>query len=387
MQITDKRSLARWVIIAASFFIMVFIIWNTYYLFQIFKSEERNKMRLWANATEAISSPVEDKGLETLSYIINNNTTIPLILTDAKGKIENSRNVDENILVDKEVKDSIRAYKLLEEFKSANTPLTIEYLPGEFQYVYYGNSTLLNVLKYYPFALALVIILFSTVIYNFYRATKMGAQNRLWAGMAKETAHQIGTPLSSLLGWIEIMRVDDVDPLTIAEVEKDVMRLQTIAERFSKIGSEPVLQEMDIVAETERSFEYLRSRASKQVEFSFTAPTHAIPIMLNPELHSWTIENLVKNAIDAMKGKGKLDVVIEERENIVRIKVSDSGKGIPKAQFRKVFEPGFTTKKRGWGLGLSLTRRIVEEYHKGKIKVLTSEIGKGTTMQASFKRA
>jgi two-component system, sporulation sensor kinase D len=384
MQITDKRALTRTVLIAISFIIVIFIVWNTYYLFQIFKAEERNKMELWANATEAMSS--DEKVLVTLSQIINNNNTIPLILTDSEGKITKARNIDEDVIKDDVVKDSIKAYRMLKEFRVANNRLSIEYLPGEFQYVYYGNSTLLNVLKYYPFALALVILLFSTVIYNFYQATKMGAQNRLWAGMAKETAHQIGTPLSSLLGWIEIMRVDDVDPVTIAEVEKDVMRLQTIAERFSKIGSEPVLEELDIVAETERSFEYLKSRASKQVEFSFTAPTRAIKVMLNPELHSWTIENLVKNAIDAMKGKGKLDVVIEEKENIVRIKVSDSGKGIPKAQFRKIFEPGFTTKKRGWGLGLSLTRRIVEEYHKGKIKVLSSEVGKGTTMQASFKR-
>jgi two-component system, sporulation sensor kinase D len=384
MQITDKRALTRTVLIAISFIIVIFIVWNTYYLFQIFKAEERNKMELWANATEAMSS--DEKVLVTLSQIINNNNTIPLILTDSEGKITKARNIDEDVIKDDVVKDSIKAYRMLKEFRVANNRLSIEYLPGEFQYVYYGNSTLLNVLKYYPFALALVILLFGTVIYNFYQATKMGAQNRLWAGMAKETAHQIGTPLSSLLGWIEIMRVDDVDPVTIAEVEKDVMRLQTIAERFSKIGSEPVLEELDIVAETERSFEYLKSRASKQVEFSFTAPTRAIKVMLNPELHSWTIENLVKNAIDAMKGKGKLDVVIEEKENIVRIKVSDSGKGIPKAQFKKIFEPGFTTKKRGWGLGLSLTRRIVEEYHKGKIKVLSSEVGKGTTMQASFKR-
>jgi len=171
------------------------------------------------------------------------------------------------------------------------------------------------------------------------------------------------------------------------EVEKDVHRLQNIAERFSKIGSEPVLEERDIVAETEKSFQYLKSRFSSQVQFSFTAPNHPVKVFLNPELHSWTIENLVKNAIDAMRGKGQLDVVIEEKDKFVKIKVSDTGKGIPKTQFRKVFEPGFTTKKRGWGLGLSLTRRIVEEYHKGRIKVLNSEIGKGTTMQASYKRA
>ncbi|HYD91608.1 MAG TPA: HAMP domain-containing sensor histidine kinase, partial [Flavobacterium sp.] len=169
-------------------------------------------------------------------------------------------------------------------------------------------------------------------------------------------------------------------------IEKDVNRLQTIAERFSKIGSEPLLEERDIVEETEKSFEYLRTRASKQVEFFFMAPNHPVRVMLNPELYSWTVENLVKNAIDAMKGKGRLEVIIEEREKIVKVKVCDSGKGIPKAQFKKVFEPGFTTKKRGWGLGLSLTRRIVEEYHKGRIKVLSSELGRGTVMQASFKR-
>jgi two-component system, sporulation sensor kinase D len=182
------------------------------------------------------------------------------------------------------------------------------------------------------------------------------------------------------------MRADDVDETTVTEIEKDVNRLQVIAERFSKVGSEPVLKEMDIISETEKSFEYLRSRASKQVEFVFMAPNHPVNVMLNPELHSWTVENLVKNAIDAMKGKGRLEVVLSESAHHIRIKVSDTGKGIPKSQFKKVFEPGFTTKQRGWGLGLSLTKRIVEEYHKGRIRVLSSEIGKGTTMQATYKK-
>ncbi|KGO91463.1 sensor histidine kinase [Flavobacterium subsaxonicum] len=381
MQITDKRSLTRWIIIGASFFTVLFIVWNTYYLFQIFRAEEHMKMELWAASLNSLNNADPETEDVTLpSKILENNTSIPIILTDKDNNVLKTANISDAI-----AKDSILAKEYIEDFKSQNQPIVMNTY-GEAQYIYYGSSTLLNVLKYYPFALALIIVLFSTVIYNFYRATKAGAQNRLWAGMAKETAHQIGTPLSSLLGWIEIMRVDDVDPTTIAEVEKDVLRLQTIADRFSKIGSEPLLEERDIVAETEKSFEYLRSRASKQVEFSFKAPNHAIPVMLNPELHSWTVENLVKNAIDAMKGKGKLDVSIEEKDRFVKIKVSDSGKGIPKAQFRKVFEPGFTTKRRGWGLGLSLTRRIVEEYHKGKIKVLHSEIGKGTTMQASFKR-
>lgn len=383
MQISDKRTVTRWVIIIVSFFIVTVIVWNTYYLFQIFKQEERNKMELWANATELIPK-TDGKVLEAIRQITSNNNTIPIILTDDTGKITNSRNIDESIMVDNKIKDSVRAYNLLNEFKSTNNRLAIEFLPGEYQYAYYGNSTLLEILKYYPFALGIIIVLFGAVVYNFYRATKAGAQNRLWAGMAKETAHQIGTPLSSLLGWIEIMRADNVDETTVTEVEKDVLRLQTIADRFSKIGSEPVLEERDVIAETEKSFQYLKSRASRQVEFSFTAPNHPVKVLLNPELHSWTIENLVKNAIDAMKGKGSLHVEIQERENYVKIRVTDSGKGIPKSQFRKVFEPGFTTKKRGWGLGLSLTRRIVEEYHNGRIKVAQSEVGKGTTMQVTL---
>lgn len=386
MQITDNRNFTRWFIIVTSFLIVVLIVWNTYFLFQTFKAEERRKMELWANATEAITSPTDDKALETLGAIISENSTIPIILTDSKGKIKNSRNIDPTIIYDTKVKDSVKAYELLEEFKSTNNRLAIQYLPGEFQYVYYGNSKLLNILKYYPFTLVLIIILFGAVVYNFYRATKAGAQNRLWAGMAKETAHQIGTPLSSLLGWIEIMKVDNVDETTVTEIEKDVKRLQTIADRFSKIGSEPVLEELDIVEETRRSFDYLKSRASSQVDFTFTGPERPVRVRVNPELHSWTIENLVKNAIDAMKGKGKLDVTIEEREKYVRIKVADTGKGITKAQQRRIFEPGFTTKKRGWGLGLSLTKRIVEEYHKGRIKVLHSEVGKGTVMQVNLEK-
>lgn len=202
--------------------------------------------------------------------------------------------------------------------------------------------------------------------------------------MAKETAHQIGTPLSSLLGWVEIMRADHVDETTVSEIEKDVVRLQTIADRFSKIGSEPALEKVDVVELTKNSYDYLKSRFSSQVEFSLTAPDYPVYLMLNPILHSWTIENLIKNAVDATKGKGKIVVSIEDEPRFLKIKVEDNGKGIPKNHFKKVFEPGFTTKKRGWGLGLSLTKRIVEEYHNGRIKVLHSEVDKGTVIQVSF---
>src|SRR5690606_7086740 len=352
-------------------------------LFQIFKNEERNKVELWAMGTKAINDEsLKDAGLELTLRVIRSNNTIPVFKTDKENNILDSNNISPEIL-----KDSVKLQNYFEEIKKENQPIKIMITDGEYQYIYYGSSPLLDQLKYFPIALILIIVLFGALVFNFYRASKMATQNKLWAGMAKETAHQIGTPLSSLLGWVEIMKIDNVDETTVTEVEKDVSRLQTIANRFSKIGSEPVLEKLDIVAETEHSFEYLRSRTSNQVEFLFKAPTHPVYVMLNRELHSWTVENLVKNAVDAMKGKGSLKVILEDTGELVKIQVTDTGKGIAKNQFKKVFEPGFTTKKRGWGLGLSLTKRIVEEYHKGKIKVKESEIGVGTTMQASYRKA
>lgn len=381
MQFSENRNTIRWIIIAASFIIVSLILWNTYTFFQTFKNEDRLKMQVWASAQKSLlKADLENDNIELNLEILQSNKTIPLILVE-HNSIINQANIDESI-----VKDSIKLNEVWLRLKKENEPIKIQYDTGKFQYVYYGNSSLINKLKYYPIALLLIILLFGTVVFNFYKSTKMATQNKLWAGMAKETAHQIGTPLSSLIGWLEIMKADDVDETTISEIEKDINRLQTITDRFSKIGSEPILEKRDIVEETQQSFDYLKSRFSKQVTFTFKAPKTPVMVSLNPELHSWTIENLMKNSIDAMKGKGRLKLVIESDEKLVKIKIEDSGKGIPKKEFRKIFEPGFTTKKRGWGLGLSLTKRIVEEYHKGKIKVLNSEIGKGTTMQMSFKK-
>ena len=381
MLFSEKRNLTRWIIIMTSFVIVTLIMWNTYTFFQIFKNDERVKMEVWAESLKTLlnADPLQDD-VELPRQVISNNKTIPVILTE-NNSIINTTNIDENI-----VKDKTKLADFLDKLKKQNDPIIIKIGPGQVQYLYYGNSSLLNKLKYYPIALLLIIFLFGALVYNFYRSTKMATQNKLWAGMAKETAHQIGTPLSSLIGWLEIMKADNVDETTIAEIEKDINRLQTITDRFSKIGSEPILERLNIIEETEQSFDYLKSRFSKQIEFSFKAPKKPIMVSLNPALHSWTVENLVKNAIDAMKGKGKISVVIENDNNLVKILVTDTGSGIPKKQFNSIFEPGFTTKKRGWGLGLSLTKRIVEEYHKGKIKVLHSEIGKGTTMQVSFKK-
>ena len=379
MQFTERSNSTRWFIIISSFLIVLLILWNTYNFFQIFKNEERNKMELWALAQKKINSDDLNADLE-LPFEIIQNPRIPIIVT-INDSISLTANIDDKIINDPlELKDYIESIKL------QNKPIITKISETKTQYLYYGNSTLINQLKYYPIALLLIIILFGAVVYNFYRATKMSTQNKLWAGMAKETAHQIGTPLSSLIGWLEILKLENVEESTLEEIEKDINRLQTITDRFSKVGSEPVLEIKDIIEETKTSFDYLRDRSSKQINFKFIAPDKAINIPINPALHSWTIENLVKNAIDAMKGKGRLTLTIEDKEDYIKIKVTDSGKGIPKSDFSKVFEPGFTTKRRGWGLGLSLTKRIVQEYHKGKIKVAHSEIGKGTTMQISYKK-
>ena len=380
MQFSKNKNSVRWLLIMASFAIVILILWNTYAFFQIFKDEQRLKMQLWANAQKTVINANENTDLDLPLEIFSNNSTIPIILTE-NDSIKNTANID-----DETGANESKTRSFLNRLKNENEPIKIEYVPGKFQYLYYGDSLLLNKLKYYPLALVLIIVLFGIIVYNFYRSTKLATQNKLWAGMAKETAHQIGTPLSSLIGWLEIMKADNVDETTITEIEKDVNRLQTITDRFSKIGSEPILELKDIVQETQNSFKYLTSRFSQQIEFKFNAPDRQVLLPINAALHSWTIENLMKNGIDAMKGRGKLSVVIEDDKNQIKISVIDSGKGIPKKLFKQVFEPGFTTKKRGWGLGLSLTKRIVEEYHKGQIKVLTSEINVGTTIQIVFKK-
>ena len=380
MQFSEKRNLTRWIIIISSFLIASIILWNTYIFFQIFKEEERNKMELWATAQQSLTNANEFSDIELPLFILQNNKSIPLILTDAKDKILSSANVEAI------EKDSLKLKEFLFDIKNQNAPIKVQLSKDKYQFLYYGDSPMLNKLKYYPIALLLVAFLFGGVVYNFYRATKMATQNKLWAGMAKETAHQIGTPLSSLIGWLELLKLENIEETTIEEIQKDINRLQTITDRFSKIGSEPVLEKRDIVEETKSSFEYLQARTSKQVSFDFRAPGQPLYVSLNPTLHSWTIENLVKNSIDAMKGKGKLSIEIVEGDSFIYITVTDSGSGIPKHKFKTVFEPGYTSKKRGWGLGLSLTKRIVQEYHKGKIRVVSSEIGKGTTMQISFRK-
>ena len=382
MALHYNRNIVRWSIIIASFIVISLILWNTYVFFQNFKAEERVKMQNWSAAQKEVSKTdnlVDDIGDLPLKILTSNSTT-PMIKVGAGGQID-FNNIDEE-----KAKDSLYLQKLILKFSNENKPIEIKYEGQVLSTLYYGNSPLLNKLKYYPLALMVIIILFAAVAYFFYKSTKIADQNKLWTGMAKETAHQIGTPLSSLVGWTEILRSENVDKDYLIEIEKDITRLQTITDRFSKIGSIPTLKKADVVAETIDSYEYLKARSSKLIEFELKAPKKPIYVNLNSQLFSWTIENLVKNAIDAMKGRGSLKLTITEDEKYVKIQVKDTGKGIVKTQFSTIFRPGFTSKKRGWGLGLSLARRIIDDYHNGKIKVLTSEIGKGTTMQISLKK-
>ncbi|MGB5418532.1 sensor histidine kinase [Algibacter sp.] len=384
MIFTKHGNAFRWIIVIASFAIVSLILWKTYEFFQHFKDEERTKMENWSFAqTEFINSDVEtNTNLDLTLKILNSNRTTPMLTINEDGSLGSYNNVDETKIENK-------AYigKLIEKFESENTPIYVKYQGKIYSTIYYGNSPLLNKLKYYPLALLLIIVLFGAVIFFFYSSNKNATQNKLWSGMAKETAHQIGTPLSSLIGWTEILKTENVNPDYIVEMEKDVDRLKTITERFSKIGSIPVLEKADIIKETIESYDYLKSRSSKLVEFDLKIPEGEIFVNLNKQLYSWTIENLVKNAIDAMKGRGKLTVEITQLENDVKISVTDTGKGISKKNFNTIFEPGFTTKKRGWGLGLSLVKRIIEDFHNGKIKVLQSEKDKGSTIQISLTRA
>ena len=379
MDFSPKKKTSNLLLLIASFAIVSLILWNTNSFFKKFKEEERHKMEIWATAqSEFLSLPVDADPGNLHIKIFQNNTSTPMILVnkDSTIKVNNMPGIQKT--------DTAFIHGKINKFKAENKPISIEYKGENLDTLYYGNSEVLTKLKYYPIALLLIIFLFGTVIYFLFKTNKTSEQNKLWAGMAKETAHQIGTPLSSLLGWNELLRSENINPEITKEIEKDISRLETITERFSKIGSLPILNEYDIVEETKNAYDYLKLRSSKLIQFSFNSQVNHAPVLLNKALYNWTIENLVKNGIDAMRGKGSIAIEIVPNGNWVKILVSDTGSGIAKKNFQTIFNPGVTSKKRGWGLGLSLVKRIVEEYHKGKIKVLTSTKD-GTIMQITFK--
>ncbi len=381
MKFNPKSKTSNIFLLIGSFVVVSLILWNTNSFFKTFKEEERLKMEIWATAQSEFLQSSENVELGNLHLrVFQNNSSTPMILINKDSSIR------VNNIPKEKATDSLYIQKKLKQFQSENTPISVDQQGEHLATLYYGNSEVLNKLKYYPIALLLIIFLFGTVIYFLFKTNKSSEQNKLWAGMAKETAHQIGTPLSSLLGWNELLKTEHINPDITKEIDKDIDRLQTITERFSKIGSLPKLDKMDIVDETQKAYEYLKKRSSKLIHFSFVSQIETLPVLLNSSLYNWTIENLVKNGIDAMRGKGSIAIEIVPDGKFVNILIADTGSGISKSNYATIFNPGVTTKKRGWGLGLSLVKRIVEEYHNGKIKVLSS--GKeGTIMQISFKVA
>lgn len=383
MKLFNNRSILNWIFVSVSFIIVSLTLWNTYQFFQKFKEEERIRMEIFSAAqieltkTMNLTDNISDLPLK----IIQSNTTTPMIIVDSKGNFQSK-----NIAI-KELNSQHHLKEMSEKFAQENKPIPVIYDGEVISTLYYGNSIFLNKLKYYPLALVLIIVLFVGLIYFLYQSSKIASQNKLWTAMAKETAHQIGTPLSSLIGWTELLKNESINSDYIHEINKDILRLQTITDRFSKIGSIPQLTLTDLVKATKTSILYLESRSSDLVHFELELNNTAIMVYLNNELFSWTIENLVKNGIDAMKGQGAISIKIYESEHHAFVEISDTGKGLLKKQFQRIFETGYTTKKRGWGLGLSLSKRIIEQYHSGKIKVLSSELGKGTTMQIMLKKS
>ena len=376
-----KNNISNWVLVSLSLIIITIILWNTFLFFQKFKTEERAKMEIWSLAQIELTKSLEDDNISNLTLeVLRNNSTTPMIKVNKNGEIEfnNINNLNP--------KDSIKISKLIRKFKSENKPIKISFDNEVIETLYYGNSDVINKLKYYPLALILIILLFISLIYFYYKSSKSASLNMLWTGMAKETAHQIGTPLTSLMGWVEILKNKNIDPNYITEINKDIDRLNIISERFNKIGSKPVLKKYNLSSLTKESLDYLQTRLSNKVKIEFKSKDTNLDCLINEQLYSWTIENIIKNSVDAIKGDGNIIVSIVEQKTTLEVSITDNGSGINKNEFKKIFNPGYTSKKRGWGLGLSLSKRIIEDYHNGKIFVKYSEKNVKTIIQIELNK-
>lgn len=349
----------------------------TDYLVTKLKVEERENARMWAEATSLISVADVNQDVEFLSSVIDNNNTVPVILTDESDSIISARNFDSQ-----KMKDPRYLKKALNSMKEGNNPIVISLENRHFNLIYYKDSTILTKLIFYPYIQLGIIILFILVSYLAFSSSRKADQNQVWVGMSRETAHQLGTPTSSLSGWIEVLLHKHPEITVVKELARDVERLEKVTERFSRIGSKPALSDENVVPIIVRTIDYLSSRTSSKVKFSFDYD-HAKPVVipLNTALFEWVIENVFKNAIDSMEGSGELNIKLTESEKHAIMDITDTGKGIPKTAFKKIFSPGFTTKQRGWGLGLSLARRIIQEYHRGRIFVRSSELEKGSCIR------
>ena len=383
MNIYTKKRVWKLLLLTLALSIAGTSLWYTDNLVKKLAIEEKKKVELVANATKNIISPTSENVDFSFSFkVIQDNNTVPVILTDDKGNVLSSRNLDSV----KSVNDSLYLKEILLEMKEYNDPIPIFVADGMVQYIYFKPSVLIDLLQFYPYLQLAMISIFILIAYLAFSYARNAEQNQVWVGMSKETAHQLATPLSSLYGWLEILKSSGIDSSIQEEINKDLDRLSSITNRFSKIGSQPVLSVENLDEVLAKTIDYLKSRLSKQVIFTYSynsSKTKEIP--LNIELFEWVIENLCKNATDAMNGKGTITITVSDgAKNQLYIDVKDSGKGIVKSEFTKVFKPGFTSKKRGWGLGLSLAKRIIETYHSGKIYVKYSEIGIGTTFRISL---
>ncbi len=351
----------------------------TNWLTEKLSEEERKKVILWAEATQRLASDVLalDTDISLIEMIIDDNSTIPLILVNENESVL----IDANISYKPNRREQV-LQKELKKMKAHSPPIEVIISDNERQYFYYRESYLLRNLRLFPVVQLMVIFLFIAVAYLAFSASRSAEQNQVWVGMSKETAHQLGTPISSLMAWIELLRLQNADETILSEFEKDIQRLEKITERFSKIGSKPELLYADLLQVIQSTVEYLRKRSSGKVKYIVEAESEIdFMIPLNEALFSWIIENLCKNAIDAMNSEGTIRLSLKVKENDILLDVADTGKGLPKSQFKTIFQPGFSTKKRGWGLGLSLAKRIIENYHRGKIFIKNSELKKGTTFR------
>jgi signal transduction histidine kinase len=341
------------------------------------KKEERKNIELWAEATRLISISDSSQNVDFLFSIIDNNNTVPVILTDESDNIISAKNFNLE-----KIGDAVFLKKKLSKIKEKNRPIIINLENGHYNLIYYKDSIILTMLMYYPYIQLGIIILFITVSYLAFRSSRKADQNQVWVSMSKETAHQLGTPTSSLAGWIEVLQQKHPEVTITKEMARDVERLEKVTERFSRIGARPSLSSENLVHILNRTIDYLKSRTSSKVRFvADYNHDNKIMVPVNPALFEWVIENIAKNAIDAMEGQGEIDFNLTETEKNAILDISDTGKGIPKSAFKKIFTAGFSTKQRGWGLGLSLARRIIEDYHNGKIFVRHSEVGRGSCIR------
>ena len=376
----DKKVLAKYIFIAVAIVIAISFLVISNQMAGDMAKDERQKMELWAYAINMAANNDRVGELELTLKILSSNKTIPVILCDEFDNVLMTANID----IPPEDSLEYLAGKV-ESFKKLNTPIVVE-SPNFKQYVYYGDSSTLQRLQYYPFIQIGVMTFFICVSFLALLSTKNAEQNKLWVGLSKETAHQLGTPISSMLAWVEYLKSKTEDASIQNEMEKDVMRLQVVADRFSKIGSTPAPETRQVGEEMRQSVAYLEKRISKKIKFEFEIPDEPLYAKISASLFSWVIENLTKNAVDAMEGQGHILFKLSQRNGFVCIDITDTGKGLPKAMFKSIFSPGFTTKERGWGLGLSLAKRIIEDYHRGRIYVKSSEIGVGTTFRIELAR-